>query len=387
MLFIKLLKFKSWQTEIGMPCFMKKVDKNHFIGCLLGGAIGDALGAPIEFMHIDQIRAKYGQNGVKNFVEYNNNVGAFTDDTQMTLFTAEALIRADHRVSQKGITGALKIIAYNSYKRWLLTQENNFTDQNEQLFRSAGNGWLIQQSFLYQRRAPGTTCISALRSGLAGTMKKPINNSKGCGTIMRVAPVGLKYFGENEKAFKIACELSAITHGHPTGILSAGFFASVIADLAVKVTLEKAIGNAMILLKNYKNHEETLKAAEDVLDLFAKTKSNPKVVTAETVEQLGEGWIAEESLAISLYTSLIFENDFEKGVLLAVNHSGDCDSTGSITGNILGIIHGIKAIPKKWVTNLRNHDFVQQIAEDLYIQIIDFDHILHEEWLKKYPGD
>ena len=362
---------------------MHKISKENYTGCLLGGAVGDALGAPIEFLDFSHIQLKYGSHGIKDFVEFENNVGEFTDDTQMTLFTAEALLRALHRAMLKGIGGALNAIAHQSYLRWLHTQNMGVNAKNiKQGVYDVEKGWLIKQKSLYKKRAPGNTCVIALSSGIAGSMDKPINDSKGCGTIMRMAPVGLMFYGNAKKAFQTACELSAITHGHPTGYLSAGYFAAVISDLAVGVQLKKAISNAKAILKTYNKHAETLNAVDAAIELFEKTKTN----NPENIEELGQGWIAEEALSMSIYASLLFENDYEKGVLFSVNHSGDSDSTGSITGNLLGLINGLEKIPQKWIINLRYNDIVKQIGEDLHIQIKGDSLKTDDEWWERYPG-
>ena len=141
---------------------------------------------------------------------------------------------------------------------------------------------------MFKQRAPGITCINALSSGISGTIDKPINESKGCGTIMRVAPVGLFYNHDNKQAFKIACELSAITHGHPTGYLSAGFFASIISDLAKGLNLSDSIEKSIEILKEWEHHEETLNAVLKCKELYKKTKNNKKH-DFETIEELGEG--------------------------------------------------------------------------------------------------
>lgn len=213
----KLYLFLTMPRQIN-PSNMKKVSIEKYNGCIIGGAVGDALGAPIEFMTISEIRSRFGTKGIKDYVEYAGGKGEFTDDTQMTLFTAEALLRAEHRAMLKGIRGALNKITHDSYLRWLYTQGIEV----ESGFKK--DGWLIKQEALYKRRAPGNTCLMALKSGNACSIDHHINDSKGCGTIMRMAPVGLMYFGDNRNAFNIGCELSAITHGHPSGYLSGGFF-------------------------------------------------------------------------------------------------------------------------------------------------------------------
>jgi len=83
------------------------------------------------------------------------------------------------------------------------------------------------------------------------------------------------------------------------------------------------------------------------------------------VEALGEGWIAEEALAIGLFCALV-ARDFEHGVLLAVNHGGDSDSTGSIAGNLLGLVYGEAGIPDRWLRRLELREVVAQVADDLW---------------------
>ena len=357
---------------------MKKLNKDNYIGCLLGGAVGDALGAPTEFMTLEQIIHQFGAHGVSEYVEFNDKIGRFTDDTQMTLFTAEGLLRSINRASMRGIWGAYLQIVHHSYIRWLHTQQGQFGSLpgDNPLLRS----WLLNQELLYQRRSPGNTCLNALQSGKAGTIHHPINNSKGCGGIMRIAPVGL-LFQNPEEAFKIAAELAAITHGHPDGYLPAGALASLISYFHQDISLENSLLETLRILKKWKQHEETAGVIYRAIDLSRK---QPPAFSQ--IERLGQGWTGEEALSISLYCALCYPNDFEKAVVLAVNHSGDTDSTGSITGNLLGCLLGQNSIPKRWQENLELSSLVAEIAEDLYIENKGDSFIRDENWDKKYPG-
>ena len=83
---------------------------------------------------------------------------------------------------------------------------------------------------------------------------------------------------------------------------------------------------------------------------------------------MGEGWVGEEALAIGLYCALDAGNDFVRGVRLAVNHGGDSDSTGSITGNILGALLGEKAIPSAWLARLEVCEVIRKVGEELFEQ-------------------
>lgn len=91
------------------------------LGCLLGGAVGDALGAPIEFLSTDEIRARWGPEGLTNFEPHRGRRGSITDDTQMTFFTAEGLIRGAVRGRERGVS-SLPSVVHHAYLRWLHTQ-------------------------------------------------------------------------------------------------------------------------------------------------------------------------------------------------------------------------------------------------------------------------
>ena len=336
---------------------------SRFVGCLLGCAVGDALGAPVEFLSLDRIRKQYGSSGVSGFEPAYGRRGGITDDTQMLLFTAEGLILS--RVRKEYSEKDLVIPAiYHAYLRWLYTQE---TTRQDQLVKTHGtcavvDGILTGYRELFSQRAPGNTCLGSLRSGKMGTLEQPLNNSKGCGGVMRVAPVGLA-FADAEKAFRIGCESAAITHGHPTGYLCSGFLAALISRMVSGESLVKAISDAKQILVGYPHHEESLWAVERAVDLSRKQDG-----TAEAVETLGAGWVAEEALAIGLYCALVAGDDFRKGALLAVNHSGDSDSTGAIFGNIAGAGYGRGLIPNAWLDALELKNVIEEVAGDLFTQ-------------------
>ena len=339
----------------------------HFTGCLLGGAVGDALGAPVEFHGIHLIRNKYGSAGITDYAAAYGRRGAITDDTQMTLFTAEGLLRAIARRRHKGICHPASVI-HHAYIRWLRTQGERSRSHFPQ---DEMDGWLIGVPGLHSRRAPGNTCLSALRGEEMGAIQRPLNNSKGCGGVMRGAPVGLVAEDE-EQAFSLGCEAAAITHGHPSGYYSAGCFAAIIYHLMSGRSLPEAIELALRILERPENdeHEECAEAVHQAVALWRDGDLKP---SPEVIERLGGGWVGEEALAISLYCALVAQDDFARGVLLAVNHSGDSDSTGAITGNLLGLMLGVGSIPEKWLAELELRAEIEAVAGDLFKQFEDFD--------------
>src|SRR5512137_766749 len=220
----------------------------HFRGCLLGGAVGDALGAPIEFKSHDEVLAEHGPAGLRDYVVAYGRLGAITDDTQMTLFTAEALIRAEHcRVQAPSARTA--DVAWYAYLRWLETQG--------EVVRRRGipdeEGWLLRVQGLHARRAPGNTCLAGLKKGRMGTREQPLNDSKGCGGVMRIAPAG---FPPGD-AFELGSDLAALTHGHPTGWLASGCLAKLVQEVAGGATLDEGAMRALEALRRHPGHEET----------------------------------------------------------------------------------------------------------------------------------
>ena len=327
--------------------------KDRFLGCLLGGAVGDALGAPVEFLSLREIREAFGRDGVTGMEPAYGRRGAITDDTQMTLFTAEGLIRAMRRYSERGICHPPSVV-HRAYLRWLHTQGVPWSEI-EPDGSGVPDGWLITNRVLFNQRAPGNSCVTALDSGVMGTPDEPINDSKGCGGVMRVAPVGLIAVNP----FDLGSECAAITHGHLTGYLAAGALAVVVSEISKGQGIDKACQLALEELAAHDGHEETTRVVEAALALAGTTAPSP-----EAVETLGRGWIAEEALAISLYCALTAP-DFRSGVLTAVNHGGDSDSTGAITGNLLGCLRGVEEIPPEWIEQLEAREVIERVARDL----------------------
>jgi ADP-ribosylglycohydrolase len=329
--------------------------RDRFLGCLLGGAAGDALGAPVEFMKRPTILARFGPRGIATYAPAYGLTGAITDDTQMTLFTAEGLLRAYVRGQSQGICHGPSVVAH-AYLRWLKTQGTEPAAPNV-----GEDGWLYARPELHQLRAPGRTCVHSL--SLMQTFGDVAENgSKGCGSVMRMAPAGLfaaRSGHAPDVTFQLGCELAALTHGHPTGQLTAGVLAVLIAEICGGAPLPDALDTAVAQLITRPAHVETLDALT-----AARTLAGTIVPRDVAVGTLGEGWIAEEALAIAVYCALVAA-DFEDGVVLAVNHSGDSDSTGAIAGNILGALLGVDAIPPRWLDGLELRDAITQIAIDL----------------------
>jgi ADP-ribosylglycohydrolase len=310
-------------------------------------------------MRYGEIVRRHGTDGIRNYVPAYGVTGAITDDTQMTLFTAEGLLRAHVRGSKRGLT-PYPGVTDHAYLRWLETQGIRSP------IEIGRDGWLWDVKELHHSRAPGRTCLGALETK-RGFGEPANNDSKGCGGVMRVAPVGLfAWHNRNAdncaaKTFDLASEIAGLTHGHPSGQWPAGVLALLVMRSLEGVSFRDALIEAKAILRTKSRHQETLNAIL-MAEALAASGNHP---SASEVEKLGGGWVAEEALAIGLYCVLVAE-DFEHGVALAVNHGGDSDSTGSIVGNLLGAMMGEDAIPGRWRKPLELAETISTIAEDLH---------------------
>lgn len=338
-------------------------------GSLVGGAIGDALGYPVEFIRsFAGIQSRYGERGITRLDtrlysqsnEEKNGKAVVSDDTQMTLFTANGLLNAP----KLGIKHKYAIC--HAYLEWLQTQNNNRKGMAE--------CWIRDIPELNHRRAPGETCELSLKSIKRGI--EPVNNSKGCGGVMRVAPVALyAVCGERMNildADQLAGDAAEITHQHPLGFISAALMSHIIYLLAQD---EKPTRSAMkdyitdgieALRKLYgKFHNDVERMAELAeRAIFLSSNEDPDL---ENIKRLGEGWVGEEALAIGLYCALKYLDNFEEAMIASVNHGGDSDSTGAVTGNILGAAVGYEAIPQFFKDDIELLDVILHMADDLYL--------------------
>lgn len=351
-------------------------------GCLLGGAVGDALGWPVEFMALAEIRRKFGPAGMTALLEGEAGRFEISDDTQMTLFTAEGLLRGWAAARQGGGAPDFGAAVHCSYRSWLRTQGEGVPSPSP---AAQGDGWLSTVEQLYRRRAPGNTCLDALRHGTVGTNGLANNSSKGCGGVMRAAPAGLLAAritsgdkrGTIRLAFELGCSCAALTHGHPSGYYPAGLLAAVIAAIVTGSTLEEGITLGLALLDGRIGSRETAAAVQGAVALWHDRGVTP---SPAVIEALGGGWVGEEALAIGLYCALAGGEDFRTGVCLAVNHSGDSDSTGAICGNLLGVLLGDGAIPAEWLEGLELAAAIRQIGVDLFTAFEE-----SPRWRSDYP--
>lgn len=300
---------------------------DQLAGCLLGGALGDALGYPVEFEKVSQMSQDHDFDKIVDKL-------IVSDDTQMTLFTANALL----------LDGNLRINTWNCYQDWLETQFK----QGKSELSHRPISWLMEYPEMYASREPGRTCLMTLMRGIPGDLNEPINQSKGCGALMRVAPLA---FIDREDLYSVAIENSALTHGHQMSHIASAALVSLLRYISEGETLCDSVSLMRQDIKRIFMGSLEIKVFDDLLQqaIFASEKDFDDM---EIISRLGEGWVAEETLAIALYCSLKYSNDLKKALRVAVFHDGDSDSTGSVTGQILGTLLGAKKLPQEEIKRL-----------------------------------
>lgn len=367
----------------------KKRIKDQIRGSLIGGAIGDALGYTVEFNSEGQIFRKYGENGITEY-ELINGKALISDDTQMTLFTAVGLLVGDTRGALRGIMGSPSYYVALAYTDWYKTQTVRMDDLDNEDFHYT---WLLDVPELFNRRAPGTTCMSSItkeRTVAEDYIKEPANNSKGCGGVMRVAPMALFYNNRNllEETDEEAAQIAAITHGHSLGYIPAmvlNHIIYLILDVENNMSLKDIVIDARNAACQKYADDKHISELSELIDLAIELSENGES-DLKNIRSLGEGWVAEETLAIAIYCALKYQDNFSQAIITSVNHNGDSDSTGAVTGNIVGALVGYEAIENKWKDDLELHDVILEIADDLNQGCLmsEYGEYRDPAWLSKY---
>ncbi|MGP4015301.1 ADP-ribosylglycohydrolase family protein [Saccharopolyspora sp. 5N708] len=374
----------------GAPSLTERV-----LGCFLGGALGDALGADLEFISADEITTRFGPDGPSGLREAYGVRGAITDDTQMTLFTAEGLVRGSVAQRMLGADDPLPEIQL-AYQRWLHTQGVDW-EGAAGLFLAdypTPDGWLIEVPGLFRTRAPGKTVFRALTRFAdgypAGSFTERINDSKGCGGVMRAAPVAL-YSTDPAEVFRLAARTAALTHSHPAGYHSAGALAVIVQQALLGRSLDDGVWLALQVLETWEDHEETSAMLKTAVDLAEAGVPTPQQIAST----LGGGWVGEEALAIAVCAALVGGADVELALRIAVHHDGDSDSTGAICGNIVGALLGVGALPVDWLAELELREVVERMALDCVAEFgrgafqpgkSAIEPPTDEDWNERYPA-
>ncbi|WP_326753290.1 ADP-ribosylglycohydrolase family protein [Streptomyces hirsutus] len=347
-------------------------------GTLLGVALGDALGTPVDGQDIDAIRQAHGAAGITGPAPAHGRRGAVTHLTQMTLFSVDGLIRAQVRRD----TGAWHppTDLHRAYLRWATTQRDWGPDE-----RREEDGWLAREEWLYARRDPTRALLVGLGDDTMGTPEAPKNPGEaGPEAAARSAPFGLLVGWEPQLVAQLAVECAAQTHGRPAAYLAAGAYAVIVHGLARGETLDAAVQRALVLLAARPGHQPVSDALQQALGTVRQGMPTP-----ERIAGLAGAGTAEGLVAVAVYCALVGE-DIRHGLCLAVNMDGPSAAAGALTGGLLGALHGETALPPAWLAELEGRPTILELADDFAMEMTQGS-ALHgpaassPAWLARYP--
>lgn len=318
------------------------MNESQFIGCIVGLAVGDALGYPAEFRSRAQLLEEIGPDGITDFVALGDwrfsrpefvgtehPPGTFTDDTQMTVALAEALLAAE----PCDLDTLMQAVA-ERFVEWSQSEKNN--------------------------RAPGNACMRGCRELASGVDWRSAGdpNSKGCGSAMRVAPIGLLY-DDLDQVAEVARASSLLTHGHP-----AALEAAAAAALLVALALQGRSPEEMFAEVDRRCSHRS----DDFREVWQRVphvvSQSPEAVLVNGV--LGESWVGDEAVASAMYCFWRSPDDYERTVLAAVNTDGDSDSIATIAGSISAARLGMEAIPQRWRRRVEDSDYLHELGRRLW---------------------
>lgn len=316
----------------------------EFEGAMVGLAVGDALGFPTEFRSRAAILEAFGPAGVTDFVALHDPrwgpkpfivgprhpAGTYSDDTQMSLAVAEALLDA----GAPDLEPVMEAMA-RRFVAWSRSEDND--------------------------RAPGSTCMAGCRSLGAGTAWRDsgVPDSKGAGAPMRAVPIGLRLWRDRDAMLALARASSVPTHGHDAAVEGAAAVALMTA-MALEKQSPRAIYDAIMAecAPRSSDLRACLARLPDLLD------GDPAHVLSAA--GLGEAWVAEEAVACALWCFWRSPSDFRRTVLTAANTDGDSDTIACIAGGVSGAFNGIEAIPQEWRDRVENSRALLALAGRLH---------------------
>jgi ADP-ribosyl-[dinitrogen reductase] hydrolase len=283
--------------------------KERIINALYGQAVADAVGNPFEF-----------QNDIDpdNVVEYAKLADrlVISDDTQMSIFGMEAIEYSNHYSGN--IYEKIRQSFTESYIDWYYTQTNN--PENHRSF--SRNYGLLSFESMYSVQSPGNTCLNSLKTIKSGKIVK--NNSKGCGSVMRLLPITLLALQgyPHDEMVELAKITGAITHKHPEN--------------------DKAIEGYM-----------------NIMQAIAHGLAFDPSIQANHISEIGEGWTAQECVNMAEW-AYCKANSFEELLALSIAHGGDSDSVAAVAGSMWGFSG--EEVPKKYIAKLDALDAVTYIV-------------------------
>ncbi len=345
-------------------------------GCLLGLAVGDAMGYTVDSKNWDEICADYGPNGLLGY-DLVNGTADITSYTQLTAFLCNGILLGAIRGNPENLPKYMAL----SLREWVKSQQ----------FRGAAEKtacWLAQVPEMRRRHCMDTRILDALGRPTLGTPEKPVFRSTTPSTVTLPVAVALGVMPariEPRQIGRLAAEAVAFTHGEPESFLAGAFVAYAISGIlqAQETPLSVHFSNAADATAALfaADYPQTAEVLARIRYAMALTK-DPELTPLAALTMLG-CTTAAECVAGAVYASMIHPANFDEGMIAAVNHSGRSAAVGALTGAFLGAKLGADALPEFYLESLACAPYLCELADDMTQAKIVM-RIFDDSWDQKY---
>lgn len=342
-------------------------------GCLLGLAVGDAMGCAVDSKTLEEIRADYGPNGLLGY-DLVNGCADVTSYTQLAAFVANGLLLGVSR----GKTDYLRFITL-SLREWARNQ--NFHRDPEKSYC-----WVAKPRHLRLHLNRDARMLDALRAQTLGTPEAPINRNAAPGALTTAVAIGLFFEPrrmEPAQVGTLAAQTVALTHGDPEAFLSAAVLAYSIAGILQepeRPLAEQFTQAAAVMQGQFRDRfapqAELIAAQIKRAVAMAETPGEQDLEALECIS-------CPQVLAGAVYASLTCSDDFDAAMITAVNHSGLSAAVGAVTGAVLGAKLGMEALPEFYLESLSAAPVLEELADDLALGNPAMG-LFNDDWDHKY---
>ena len=334
------------------------LQQTSYRGCLLGMAVGDAMGYTVDNRSWREIQEDYGPNGLLGY-DLVNGYAEVTSYTQLAAFTCNGLLL--------GLTRGQLMGKMAPFVKYVEVASREWADSQRSWGRPASNWcWLPSRSEICHRNCMDTRMLDTLRRERLGNLEMPVNNFNGPAALTTAIGVGLFY--HKDRIDRLGAESVALTHGSPTAYLTGALLTHIITLLLryPRGNLKKIILASAAAIKEQFGHQYS--QAYDLATLIRHAVTfaeSPNLRSGDVMERI-QCENAAQVLAGAVYACLVSREDFDRAMIVAVNHSGRSAAVGAIVGAILGIRLGEKALPDFYIECLEPAEVLRELADDLY---------------------
>lgn len=335
---------------------------------LLGGAVGEMIGFPVDRLTRTEISIEHG--GPVTGPGPDPNIA---DGTQLTLFTVEGFIRAQLRFEDRGLCNPTAVV-WRAHLRWAHTQGLPYTP--DVWFDSTTNSWLLTRRELWHTAVLSPRCRDTIsQAPTFPTVTKPANRSDGSGAIMRVAPAGLANT-DPQRAAEQAVWLAALTHGHPRAHAASAAYAAMLCLLANGTSLPDAVELAADTVT-----VTGTPGADGLHDALQQALDTGWTNDPARRRQLGRGWTSRSALLHAI-ANVTATHSYPQAVLTAADHDGASATPAALTGQLAALLHGIDSIPTAWRQACPVTDLIIELADDWHAiwHGAGYRHVRHKDY-------